>query len=59
MKFVVSFDVDNASFGFDDPEACDVEIAAILKEIISKLGSGGGVVRDSNGNKIGTFGFQE
>jgi len=59
MKFFISFDTDNASFGFQDPEVRSAEIDFILKEIISKLESGGGVVRDSNGNKIGEFGFCE
>ena len=59
MKFVISFDVDNASFGIDDPAARNEEIYFILKEIVYKLEHGGGVVRDSNGNKIGEFGFCE
>lgn len=53
-KFQIDFSMDNAAFK-DNP--CEVQ--NILQKIIEKIdkqGLSGGVVIDSNGNKIGEWG---
>ena len=55
MTFKIEFSVDNAAF--DGNTAGEIE--RIMKKITGKLldGDGSGIVKDSNGNTIGSFGF--
>lgn len=54
MVFTVKFDTDNSAF--DDPR---YEVARILRDTARQVEDGKteGVVRDLNGNTVGTFKF--
>ena len=68
-KFVVEFETDNASFTDefateeerDDDDARAHETSDILKRVASVVRHGNteGYAYDSNGNKIGTWRFEE
>lgn len=58
--FKATFGLDNAAFG-ESREECSAEIVAVLKNLIRKIESNGGIedaspriiLRDTNGNDIG------
>lgn len=61
MQFVVTMNVDNACFGEDDAETRAQMSAKILRDIADKIDvdSMEGLIRDDNGNVIGSYAFQE
>lgn len=53
MEFKLEMDCNNDAFAED----LEVELARILRDVANKVraGHGNGPVRDSNGNKVGSF----
>ena len=55
MKLKIEFSTDNAAFSDDDLSAA-LEAGRILQELASKVSpDGSGIIRDHNGNAIGSW----
>ena len=64
MEFVVKFDVDNDAFGEWGSPAFQLEVSRILGKIAEKAlfisnDVGTVVIHDSNGNRVGEWGWQQ
>ena len=64
MKFTMEISCDNDAFVSDDGSMWvrNLELSEILLKVASALEAGrmdGAALKDSNGNKVGSFGFDE